>query len=447
MSDFDDRPEPTRPGTPYQQQPYGAGQFGPALGQPELSAHTQSTQGHSAPSAQAHNTFGAPVHLDPPVSPPVSTALNWSSNRANDLAGPNTQAQNTFGAPVTPAPVATPQLDRPFPATQWQAGTTGSTRTVSAPGQFEPATQWGSGPPASAQHQSGPSWQTGSTQFQPGATAFGSPGAQGGGLNALFGDRLTQAALVPNRRRGRRGIAWVAAAVAALVVAGGVTAIVVTNSGSNVTSAQDPAPSMVSALTTTGSHTPAQPSTSNAPANHETPVVPGYQVVVASDLGAAYDVPADWTVAPDGKVGGFGDPPNAVTGKGLATEGKSYCPGSTRTVAFLTGSSDTDSATAATELGTRTAKIAYTNSPGGTPSAAQPLNSLDGSQHGMFVETKGTATKVKPGCATEYSVYTFATPTDNGSFVMVIAADTGVPNAVDAATAMRIFTSIRPHEG
>jgi len=231
------------------------------------------------------------------------------------------------------------------------------------------------------------------------------------------------------------------------VVAGGATAIVVANSGSDDTSAQNPPPSMVSALTTTGSHT--QPSTSkpSAPADHETPVVPGYQVVVASDLDAAYDVPADWTVAPDGKVGGFGAPPNAVTGKGLATEGKSYCPGSTRTVAFLTGSTDTDSATAATELGTRTAKIAYTNSPGGTPSPPQPLSSLDGSQQGMFVETTGTATKVNPGCATDFSVYTFATPTDNGSFVMVIAADTGVPNAVDAATAMRIFTSIRPHAG
>ncbi len=272
-----------------------------------------------------------------------------------------------------------------------------------------------------------------------------------GSSNAIFGDRFaadSAAVSGANRPDRSRRIAWIAAAAAALVVAGGATAaIATTDHGSDETTARSPVPSMVSALTPTNSHTSSQPTTTKqVPANHETPVVPGYQVVVASDLGAAYDVPADWTVAPDGKIGGFGEPPNAVTGRGLATDGKSYCPGSTRTVAFLTGSTDTDSATAAAELGTRTAKVAYTNSPGGTPGAAQPLRSLDGSQQGMFVETKGTATKANPGCATDYSIYTFATPTDNGNFVMVIAADTGVPNAVDTATAMRIFTSIRPHQ-
>ncbi|WP_063046867.1 hypothetical protein [Nocardia pseudovaccinii] len=413
MSDFDDRRET---GTPYQQQPYGTEQFGPALGQP--GSGTQ-----SGADAGGLGAFGAPVELDPAaLSPfgPEPTATPW----------------NGGVAPALPMP--------------WQP----EQQTASAPGQFDPTLQWAPQPAAA--------WQPGSaTQFQPGATPSGphggmqAPHGPGGGPNASFGDRFASdlaAASSANRpSRGRR-TAWIAAAIATVVVAGGATAAIVTaNHGSDDTAAQNPVPSMVSALTPTGSHTShtsTQPTTTkHAPANNETPVVPGYQVVVASDLGAAYDVPADWTVAPDGKVGGFGDPPNAVTGKGLATDGKSYCPGSTRTVAFLTGSKDTDSATAATELGTRTAKIAYTNSPGGTPGAAQPLRSLDGSQQGMFVETKGTATKVNPGCATEYSVYTFATPTDSGNFVMVIAADTGVPNAVDAATAMRIFTSIRPHGG
>ncbi|WP_040686047.1 hypothetical protein [Nocardia vinacea] len=407
MSDLNRR----ETGTPQQQQPYGAEQFGPALGQP--GSETQS--GADA----AHGTFGAPVQLDPAaLSPfgPEPTATPW----------------NGGVAPALPMP--------------WQP----EQQTASAPGQFDPTLQWAPQP--------APAWQHGSTtQFQPGATPSGpyggmqTPHGPGGGSDAFFGDRFASdlvAASSANRSGHTRRTAWIAASVATLVVAGGATAAIVTaNHGSDAT-AQNPVPSMVSALTPTVSHTSTQPTTTKpAPANNETPVVPGYQVVVASDLGAAYDVPADWTVAPDGKVGGFGEPPNAVTGKGLATEGKSYCPGSTRTVAFLTGSKDTDSATAATELGTRTAQIAYTNSSGGTPGAAQPLRSLDGSQQGMFVETKGTATKVNPGCATEYSVYTFATPTDSGNFVMVIAADTGVPNAVDAATAMRIFTSIRPHEG
>ncbi|WP_330251093.1 hypothetical protein OG874_33665 [Nocardia sp. NBC_00565] len=432
MNDFDDRPEPTRSGAPSQQQPYGAGQFGPALGPSEF-GQSDPTDHAQSPSAQAQNTFGAPVDLDSAASPPFGGA--------------------------------------PEPTLQWQPGVIGSTRTSSAPGQLDPTTAWAPRSAGSAQHEPSAQWAPAASapyqpsvqwepvprrrtrQFQSGATTpeqAGAPPADGG-LSALYGGQRSPGFPTgSNGRPGRgRGAAWVAAAVAALVVAGGATAaIVAADRGSDETTAQDTPPSMVSALTTTGGSHTAPPTTTPEPtqANNETPVVPGYKVVVASDLGAAYDVPADWTVAPDGKVGGFGAPPNAVTGKGLATDGKSYCPGSTRTVAFLTGSKDNDSAIAATELGTRTAEAAYTNSPGGMPSPAQPLNSLDGAQQGMFVETKGIATKVNPGCATNYSVYTFATPTDNGSFVMVIAADTGVPNAVDADTAKRIFTSIRPHK-
>ncbi len=206
----------------------------------------------------------------------------------------------------------------------------------------------------------------------------------------------------------------------------------------------DPTPGLVSALTT--SIRPATSPKAAAAVSNETPVVPGYQVVVAPDSGAAYDVPADWTVSAPEHSGGFGSPPHSVGGKGYATEGKNYCPGSTRTVSFLTGTDDADSATAATQLGTRAAKAAYPGSPtGGTPGPAQPLDSLDGSRHGVFVETRGTITDAKPGCATEYSIYTFATTAETGSFVMVIAADTGVPKAVDPDTARRIFASIRPH--
>ncbi|WP_054816829.1 hypothetical protein [Nocardia arizonensis] len=231
--------------------------------------------------------------------------------------------------------------------------------------------------------------------------------------------------------------------MAAVVLVAGAT-VAVLGDRSPEPADDDSGPSMVSALTTS-----ARPVSPKAPAarSTETPVVPGYQVVVAPDSGAAYDVPPDWTVADPDRSGGFGSPPDAVGGKGYAFDGKGYCPGSTRTVAFLTGADESDSATAATRLGIRTAKAAYSNSPaGGTAGPPQPLDSLDGYQHGVFVETKGTIVGAKPGCATEFSVYTFATPTDTGNFVMVIAADTGVPASVDPDTARRIFTSIRPHE-
>ncbi|MGQ4600844.1 hypothetical protein [Nocardia sp. R6R-6] len=234
-----------------------------------------------------------------------------------------------------------------------------------------------------------------------------------------------------------------------LLVAGvAAGAVVLTKSGSN-DSAQGSSPSLVSALTTSGSPAPATktaPTTTTGRASDKTPVIPGYQVVAAPDNGAAYDVPADWTVASAGTIGGFGHPPNAVAGKGYASEGKGYCPGSTRTVAFLTGSDTADPATAATELGTRTAALAYQGTPGGRPRAPVPLASSDGSQHGAFVETTGTVATAKPGCATAYSIYTAAFPSDSGTFVMVIVADTGVPRALDAATAKRICASIRPVE-
>lgn len=199
-------------------------------------------------------------------------------------------------------------------------------------------------------------------------------------------------------------------------------------------------PSLVSALTssadaaptTTAAPSPAVP-VSDVPA-----VVPGFQAVVAADVGAVYDVPVGWVVSAEGRLGG---PPNGIVGKG-------YCPGSTRTIALLTGSDAKDSGKAATELGARTAKSAYADTSGGHSGEPQPLSSLDGLQRGVFVETKGTLATSRPGCATEYSIFTFAMPSDaeEGSFVMVIAADTGVPHALDADTAKRIFTSIRPHK-
>ncbi|MBH0779145.1 hypothetical protein [Nocardia bovistercoris] len=243
-------------------------------------------------------------------------------------------------------------------------------------------------------------------------------------------------------RRNRNTRLWIGAGLAALVLTAGATVAVVADTGAEA--AGEDEPSMVSALTTSERQiVPKAP----AARSTETPLIPGYQVVVAPDSGAAYDVPWEWTVADSTRTGGVGVPPNAVGGKGYTFEGKNYCPGSTRSIAFLTGADIPDSAAAAAELGIRTARAAYPDSPAGaTPGPPEPLDSIDGNQHGAFVETRGAIGNAKPGCATRYTVYTFATPTDTGNFIMVIAADTGVPAAVDPETARRIFTSIRPHE-
>lgn len=62
----------------------------------------------------------------------------------------------------------------------------------------------------------------------------------------------------------------------------------------------------------------------------------------------------------------------------------------------------------------------------------------------MLVETTGKLDSAKPGCANQFSVFTYAVPARTGTTVLVLAADTGVPGAVDLETAKRVLTSIRP---
>ncbi|WP_278260637.1 hypothetical protein [Nocardia sp. AG03] len=254
-------------------------------------------------------------------------------------------------------------------------------------------------------------------------------------------------------KSGSKAVLWTVLGVsAALIVAGTVTAVAMSGGDSPSTTANaSTTPSMVSALTTTGAPpttSKAKPSTTTKPSGAAAtvkPVIEGYQVVASPDRGAAYDVPPSWKVASEGTIGGFGEPPgDSVIGKGYASDGRDYCPDSTRTVSLLTGSKQADNAAAGAELGTKTAPLAYNGSTG-TPGPAQPLTSMDGKTQGMFTETTGTVPHPKPGCASTYSIYTYAFKgTKDGSFVMVMVADTGVPDAVDAALAKRIFSSIRP---
>ncbi|MFQ6394671.1 hypothetical protein ACLMAJ_14530 [Nocardia sp. KC 131] len=438
--------------------PFGSAQFEPI------------PQGHPAPSGQIPETqrWGSePSEQTPPNQPWQATgapqpepSFPWQPAPSGH-APQNQQWDSSASGQTPPNQQWSAGSQQQDPTLQWQPSPTGQPEPTlqqqpnpSGPAQSEPTLQWQPAPAQPVQYgEVSPVGQFSANQYgvsQPAYGGYGRPPGFGGQPGQQFPHGRG-----PNGRAGGgHGKAWLAAAVAAIVVAGGATAaVVVADRGSDDTRAQDTSPSMVSALTTTAGAHPSSPKPSAAePApggtgtRNEPPVVPGYQVVVAPDRGAAYDVPADWTVASEGTIGGFGEPPNAVVGKGYASEGKSYCPGSTRTVSFLTGSKESDLASAATEVGTKTAQVAYHGAPG-APGGGQPLSSLDGGQQGMFVETKGSIPQAKPGCATEYSVYTFAAPTESGSFVMVIAADTGIPKAVDAPTAMQIFASVRAHEG
>ncbi|WP_280505249.1 hypothetical protein [Nocardia farcinica] len=232
------------------------------------------------------------------------------------------------------------------------------------------------------------------------------------------------------------GYRWIGAGAAAVAVVAG-AAVAVTASGPD--SGADDTPGLVSALTQSAH---ARVERTEEPVISTPAVVPGYRAVVAPDSEAAYDVPADWTVASPSYSGGFGSGSDSVGGKGYASEGKDYCPGSTRTISFLTGSPDSDATAAALDTATRLARVAYAAE--AVPAVTEPLRSQDGLLHGTFVEARGRVARPAPGCAPEFSVYTFATSADTGSLVVVIAADTGVPGAVDRATARRVFASLRP---
>ncbi|MFC4124238.1 hypothetical protein [Nocardia rhizosphaerae] len=253
----------------------------------------------------------------------------------------------------------------------------------------------------------------------------------------------------PAPKSGNKTVVWIAVGAAAVVLAGGITAFALTRGGAST--ASGPTPSMVSALTTTvpPPSATAKPSTSTpAPtgaAAGRTPVIKGYQVVASPDRGAAYDVPPGWDVAAETTIGGVGGltSGDAVVGKGFATHGEDYCPGSTRTMSLLTGSKQADHAVAGAELGKKAAALGYRGSTG-TPGPAEPLTSIDGKTSGMFTETTGAIADPEPGCGSTYSVYAYAFDgAKEGSFVMVMIADTGVPDAIDATEAKRIFSSIR----
>ncbi|MEC3913841.1 hypothetical protein [Nocardia sp. CDC160] len=244
---------------------------------------------------------------------------------------------------------------------------------------------------------------------------------------------------------------WLFVALAGLIVViiAAVVAVVLVNRNSQDTSAKSSTtPSLISALTsTTAKPSASKPTTTRTtgpkPTSTPTAVIPGYQVVTIPDNGAAYDIPRNWQVDRSGQTT-FGSGTDTIPVAGLAQDGVDYCPQNVRTNVFLTQSDESDPAKAAADIGTRLGRIGWSASTGATPGAPESFQSSDGQLQGIFLETKGNAPTTTAGCASTYSVYTFAFPGDNGAFVFTIAADTGVDQAVDATLAKKILASIRP---
>ncbi|MGW6622873.1 hypothetical protein ACWF99_16735 [Nocardia sp. NPDC055002] len=448
-------PEPTQwaPAGPQDWQDSGNPPAGQQVPQPGQADPTQLRQPTPWPGA------------NPPVGQPGSNQP-WQHAPAGQPGQQWHPGAPQPGGPV--APGANFPGGQPGSNQQWQPGTN-PTAGQQPPGQWgapvPPGQQWG-GPSAGAQQQwGGPANPPGQQQWgapagQADPTRVGAPGwqqqapQQYGEIPPLDhqGIQTYGQPLPPNQKSGNKAAIWAAAGVAALLLVGGtITAVALTRGDDAPTTTAGGTPSMVSALSTTpapaSSSKPKPSTTTPAPsgaASNRKPLIEGYQVVASPDRGAAYDVPAGWKVATETTIGGVGEPPgDSVIGKGYASDGRDYCPNSTRTMSLLTGSKNADNAAAGAELGTKAAPLAYQGSKG-TAGPAQPLKSIDGKTEGMFTETTGTVPAPKPGCAGTYSVYTYAFKgAKDGSFVMVMIADTGVPGAIDAAEAKRIFSSIR----
>ncbi|MFE3189282.1 hypothetical protein ACFXHA_09755 [Nocardia sp. NPDC059240] len=234
-----------------------------------------------------------------------------------------------------------------------------------------------------------------------------------------------------------RGRIWLLAAVGALVVVVvTVVAIVVVTHDSGTSAA--PASSTTKPATTSP-----HPTTTTAPQSTLTPQISGYQVDVPKDLKAAWDIPKDWGI--DQSITIFGTSSDSIPAVGYAQDGVDYCTDNTRTTMFLSNSNIDDATAAATDVGAHSARIGYAAKTSLTAGAPQQLSTTDGNLHGIFLETSGAFTS-PAGCATTYSVYTFAISvgtTGKGSLVLAIVADTGIDHSVTADSARKMFASFR----
>ncbi|NNH73346.1 hypothetical protein HLB23_26410 [Nocardia uniformis] len=234
--------------------------------------------------------------------------------------------------------------------------------------------------------------------------------------------------------------------VLVLALVGAVATVVLVNRDSSNSAAGDTTPSMVSALTTENA-SPTSPRPSSRPTTTGRPttpaaVIPGYQVVVLSENGAAYDVPSDWQV--DKTTAALGSGSDSLPVAGVAQDGLAYCPNYVRTNMFLTQSDEMDPERAAADVTTRMITIGYTTSTDSNPGAAEAFETSNGKLEGVFVETTGNAPAPSPGCASTYSIYAFAFPGESGAFVLTIAADTGVDKAVTKDFAKQLMATLRP---
>ncbi|MFF5033731.1 polyadenylate binding domain-containing protein [Nocardia salmonicida] len=415
---------------------------------PEISGSTpdSSAQPASDPTIlRAPGNQGQPGGAQPAPGqqPGTGEQSPWqqSGSGQHPYAPPTVVGQHPFGQPGTGEQ---PYGQQPGtgPQPPWQqsgAGQPGSGQHPFAPptvvGQPTYGPQPGVGQdPYAPQPGSGQPYQPGTGQ-QPYGQQYGSgqqPFAQPGYGQQPYGYApAPQQYSPPPRRNGGSGMIIAVVGVVLLLVIGvGVAAAFAARSSDE---------SSASAGTSTTTKAGPLSGTSTAP------LAPGSKGVLIPTYRVAYDVPSAWTIHSDSDPMSFTSATGSVDGRGQATEGASYCPGSVyRAMAAVTSSTENDLAAAAKSVAKISAAGGYSDPTGGKISTPTSLKTQSGVS-GQFVETSGAWTPQIPGCtANAYSVYTFGfRNAANTTLVLTILVDRGATGELTADQAQKMIASLR----
>lgn len=389
--------------------------------------HPGSGQHPSAPPTVFGQQFAPPGTGEQPYGPQPGTGQQWQQPGA----GQPGSGQHPFAPPtVVGQPWTGQQAYGPQPGA-------GHDPYAAQPGSGQQAygQQPGAGHnPYAAQSGGGQSYasqpgtgqQPYGSQFGPGQFAQQPPYGQ-----QPYGYAPQQYSSPPRRNGGSGAIIAVIAVVVVLVI--GVAVAV----GFAASSSDESTTSASTSTTTTKSGPLSGTSTA--------PLAPGSKGVLIASYRVAYDVPSAWTVHSESDTMSFSNATGAIDGRGQATEGADYCPGSVyRAMAAVTSTTETDVAAAAKSVAKIAAAGGYSDPTGGKISAPTSLKTQSGIS-GHFVETSGPWTPQIPGCtANAYSVYTFGfRNAANTTLVLTILVDRGTTGELTADQAKKMIDSLR----
>ncbi|MFF7212637.1 hypothetical protein ACFZAU_19175 [Streptomyces sp. NPDC008238] len=262
----------------------------------------------------------------------------------------------------------------------------------------------------------------------------------------------------PQPPGGRRGVVVAVSVVAAVAVvaAGALVAVRLTGDDEDPQAGPSGTGSPVASRSAPESATPTPSATAdeegpgpddargNPGEDTVKPVVPGWQTVVRSDMGVAYDLPKDWTAKPQGLLIGYEWGDNRVVTGGAAVLDEKWCGTDERGLAGVKGGKGAKS------LKSEAANEAYNwaygkyKKEGGTKLTEAAPRAYTNAQglHGWTASTR--ATGMKGTCAADGTAYSFTfLGKDKEVRSWLLIVDSGYAGAVDAATVAKVRDSVR----